>query len=685
MKKLLLSVFLSFFTVLAFGQKDIPKYSYEDLEPTATHQKVEQFVTQFLNNYHYQKFNVDDDLSSKVFDNLIESIDMSHSYFTKAEMEAFEKYRYVLDDALLSGDLEIPFMVFNKYRKKYKERFDYVMKVLDRPFDFSTNETYVVDRDDKEWLNTKTDLDQEWDKIIKSQALSMKLSGSSDSSITKTLKNRYERYESRVAKWRSNDVFQTYMNAFTTVIDPHTSYMVPSTAAQFNIDMSQSLEGIGARLQNENDYVMIVDVIPGGPLFKTHLASKDDYILSVAQGEDGEFQDIVGWLTDDAVNLIRGKKGTIVRLMLKAKDAPVNSEPREVRIERDKIKLEEAVVSAQVIDLEENGKKYKLGLIDIPMFYRDFDGARNGGDFQSTTKDVNKFLADFKNEAIDGVIIDLRNNGGGSLTEAIELTGLFISKGPVVQRKTGKGRIDVEEDEDESVAYAGPLLLLQNRSSASASEIFAGAIQDYNRGIIVGEQSFGKGTVQQLVNLDQFLLSPRVASRKGLSTKGLEEEERYGQLKLTTEKFYRITGNSTQRKGVIPDIAFPSPWDAEDIGESSRPSALEYDEIPSSLFQNQHVISPELLSKINENYKMRLADDEEMKILLEEFEIYKLQRDIKEYSLNYEIRLKEKEENESNMSAMKKLRKSKDGDDRNNDIYLIEAERILKDMIAFQK
>jgi carboxyl-terminal processing protease len=685
MKKLLLSVFLSSFVVLAFGQKDIPKYSYEDLEPTATHQKVEQFVTQFLNNYHYQKFNVDDDLSSKVFDNLIESIDMSHSYFTKAEMEAFEKYRYVLDDALLSGDLEIPFMVFNKYRKKYKERFDYVMKVLDRPFDFSTNETYVVDRDDKEWLNTKTDLDQEWDKIIKSQALSMKLSGSSDSSITKTLKNRYERYESRVAKWRSNDVFQTYMNAFTTVIDPHTSYMVPSTAAQFNIDMSQSLEGIGARLQNENDYVMIVDVIPGGPLFKTHLASKDDYILSVAQGEDGEFQDIVGWLTDDAVNLIRGKKGTIVRLMLKAKDAPVNSEPREVRIERDKIKLEEAVVSAQVIDLEENGKKYKLGLIDIPMFYRDFDGARNGGDFQSTTKDVNKFLADFKNEAIDGVIIDLRNNGGGSLTEAIELTGLFISKGPVVQRKTGKGRIDVEEDEDESVAYAGPLLLLQNRSSASASEIFAGAIQDYNRGIIVGEQSFGKGTVQQLVNLDQFLLSPRVASRKGLSTKGLEEEERYGQLKLTTEKFYRITGNSTQRKGVIPDIAFPSPWDAEDIGESSRPSALEYDEIPSSLFQNQHVISPELLSKISENYKMRLADDEEMKILLEEFEIYKLQRDIKEYSLNYEIRLKEKEENESNMSAMKKLRKSKDGDDRNNDIYLIEAERILKDMIAFQK
>jgi carboxyl-terminal processing protease len=685
MKKLLITSYLGFIGIMAIGQNEIPKYSYEDLEPTATHQKVEQFVTQFLNSYHYQKFNVDDSLSSKVFDNMMESMDRSHTYFTKTEMDAFEKYRYVLDDALLSGDLEIPFMVFNKYRKNYKERFDYVMEVLEKPFDFSTNETFVVDRDEKEWVNSKEDLDQEWDKIIKSQALSMKLSGSSDSSITETLKKRYERYESRVAKWRANDVFQTYMNAFTTVIDPHTSYMVPSAAAQFNIDMSQSLEGIGARLQNENDYVMIVDVIPGGPLFKTQQASKDDYILSVAQGEEGDFQDIIGWLTDDAVNLIRGKKGTIVRLMLKSKNAPINSEPREVRIERDKIKLEEAVVSAQVIELEENGKNYKLGLIDIPMFYRDFDAARKGGDFQSTTKDVNKFLDEFKDKNIEGVIIDLRNNGGGSLTEAINLTGLFIPKGPVVQRKTGKGRIDVEEDKDESIAYSGPLLVLQNRSSASASEIFAGAIQDYNRGLIVGEQSFGKGTVQQLVNLDQFLLSPKVASRKGASTQGLEEDERYGQLKLTTEKFYRITGNSTQRKGVIPDIEFPSPWAAEDMGESSRPSALEYDEIPSSLFQNQAIISPELLLKVSDEYQKRIAVNDEMKNLLEEFEIYKQQRDVKEYSLNYEIRLKEKEESESNREAIKKLRKSKDGDDRSDDLYLTEAEKILKDMIAFHR
>ncbi len=684
MKKLLILSSVLLLGATTYGQKKEPKYSYKDLEPTATHHKVEQFVTQFLNNYHYQKFKIDDDLSSQVYDNLIESIDGGHSYFLKKDVEEFEKYRYVLDDALLSGDLDIPFLIFNRYRKIYKERLDYVMKRLDKPFDFTKNETYQADRDGLDYLASRKELDKEWDKIIKSQALSFKLNGSTDSAMVSTLKRRYERYESRVAKWRSSDVFQSYMNAFTRAIDPHTNYMVPSRAAQFNIDMSQSLEGIGARLQNRDDYVMIVDIIPGGPLFKTQQANKEDYILAVAQ-DDGEFQDIVGWLTDDAVTLIRGKKGSVVRLLLKAKDAPLNSEPREVVIVRDKIKLEEAVASAEIIELQKDDRDYRIGLVDIPMFYRDFDGARKGGDFQSTTRDVNEFLQGFKKDGLDGVIIDLRNNGGGSLTEAINLTGLFIPKGPVVQRRTGKGRIDVEEDRDISVSFDGPLLVLQNRGSASASEIFAGAIQDYNRGLIVGEQSFGKGTVQQLVNLDQFLLSPKVASRRGGGTKGLEEEERYGQLKLTTEKFYRITGNSTQRKGVIPDISFPSPWEADEIGESSRPTALAYDEIESSLFQDQQKVNPELLTILNDNYKKRTSEDEEMKSLLKEIEFYKMQRETTEFSLNYEDRLKEKESNDENSKVIKKLRKSKEGDERANDLYLIEAKKIMEDMLAFEK
>ncbi|AWV98111.1 carboxy terminal-processing peptidase [Arcticibacterium luteifluviistationis] len=685
MKRILIVCGVLFYSVFGFAQNNYGKYSYDDLEPSETQHKVEQFVTQFLNNYHYQKFNVDDELSTKVFNNMIESIDGGHSYFTQSDIEEFEKYRFLIDDALLSGDLEIPFEIFNKYRRVYKKRFDYVMNFLDKPFDFTSNEMYSVDEEEKDWAYSEEDLDKEWDKIITSQALSLKLSGSSDSAIVSTLKRRFDRYESRVAKWHSEDIFQTYMNSFTRAIDPHTSYMIPRTAAQFNIDMSQSLEGIGARLQNNDDYVMIMDIIPGGPLFKTQLANNDDYILGVAQGDDGEFQDIVGWLTDDAVNLIRGKKGTVVRLLLKAKEAPINSEPREIRIVRDKIKLEEAVASAEVLELKDGDSVYKIGLIDIPMFYRDFDGARSGDDFQSTTKDVDVFLKDFNSKGLDGVIIDLRNNGGGSLTEAINLTGLFIPNGPVVQRRTGKGRIDVEKDNDTSVSYSGPLLVLQNRHSASASEIFAGAIQDYNRGLIVGEQSFGKGTVQQLVNLDQFLLSPRVASRKGAASKGIEEEERYGQLKLTTEKFYRITGNSTQNKGVVPDIALPTPWDSEESGESSMESALPYDQISSSTFTKENTITIEVLSKITNQYNERLSTDEEMKLLVKDIELYKKQREIKEYSLNYEVRLKEKNDNEEVISAIKKLRKTKEGDDRANDVYLVEAQKILKDLIAYQE
>lgn len=681
MKKLVLALSVSLLSLNLYAQPETPKYSYEDLEPSNTHKRVEQFATQFLSNYHYQKFQVDDSLSSDVFDNFLSDVDRSHSYFTRQDIEDFEQYRYTLDDALLTGDLELPFLVYNRFRKIYRKRFEFIEDYLSKPFNFESDEKYNVNRSELDWAGSQSELDEDWSKILLGQALSMKLSGSSDSSIAKTLKKRYERYESRVAKWRSEDVFQSYMNAFTEAIDPHTSYMIPSTAAQFNIDMSQSLEGIGAQLRNEGDYVMIVDIIPGGPLFKTQQAQKDDYILGVAQGDDGDFQDIIGWLTDDAVKLIRGKKGTVVRLLLKSKEAPASSEPREVRIVREKIKLEEAVAEGEVMEIEEDGRTYKIGLIDIPMFYRDFDGARRGSDFQSTTKDVKRFLEDFQKEDIDGVIVDLRNNGGGSLTEAINLTGLFIPEGPVVQRRTGRGRIDVENDLDPSITYNGPLLILQNRYSASASEIFAGAIQDYNRGLIVGEQSFGKGTVQQLVNLDQFLLSPKVASNKKGGTNGLEEKERYGQLKLTTEKFYRITGNSTQRKGVIPDIAFPSPWISTESGESSRPTALPYDEIRSSDFEDQKIVTDKLREKLRSSFDKRIESSEEMTTLLKEIKIYKEQKNQDEFSLNYEERLKEKEEDEGNRTTIKKLRKTKTGDDHSDDLYLNEAGKVLADLI----
>lgn len=690
MKKSLLITFLGLSSFLTFSQTETPKYSYDPLRPSASHSKVQAFVTQFLNNYHYRKFVLDDSLSSKIWSSFIDNVDGSKAYFTKSEIESFEKYRFSIDEAMLSGELDAPFDVFNTYRMKYKSRHAYIKAFLKKPMDFTTNETYEVNRTTSPWAKDEKELDKVWDKIILSQALGLKLSGSTDSAIVATLSKRYDMYESRVVKWRAEDIFQTFMNSFTEIIDPHTSYMIPSSAAQFNIEMSQSLEGIGATLRNEGDYVMIVDVVPGGPLFKSGQGSKNDYIVGVAQGDEGEFQDIIGWLTDDAVKLIRGKKGTVVRLKLLPSDAPTGTEPKLLRIVREKIKLEEAVAQGEIIDIKHDKKEYKIGVIDIPMFYRDFEDARKGGDFQSTTKDVKKFLLDFEEKGVDGVLIDLRNNGGGSLTEAINLSGLFIPDGPVVQRRTGRGKVDVESDTDKETVYAGPLMILQNRFSASASEIFAGAIQDYKRGVIVGERSYGKGTVQQLVDLDQFLNSPRQASRgkdnNGVSTGvGFEAKERFGQLKLTTEKFYRITGNSTQLKGVEPDLALPSPFNADEMGESSQPTALPYDEVEEAGFVKTNNINEKIISKLDSKFQSRLKSDEALKELVIDLEEYKSQKDKKEYSLNYELRKKEKEASESNRKAVKKTSKASGKTDKEEDLYLTESEKILCDLIGLLK
>lgn len=697
MRKSFLITFFGLSSFLAFSQTEPPKYSYDPLKPTASHSKVQAFVTQFLNNYHYRKFVLDDSLSSKIWSSFIDNVDGSKAYFTKAEIDSFEKYRFTIDEAMLSGELNAPFDVFNSYRMKYKNRHAYIKDFLKKPMDFTTNDTYEVNRSTSPWAKDEKELDKVWDKMILSQALGLKLSGSTDSAVVATLSKRYDMYESRVVKWRAEDIFQTFMNAFTEIIDPHTSYMIPSSAAQFNIEMSQSLEGIGATLRNEGDYVMIVDVVPGGPLFKSGQASKNDYIVGVAQGDNAEFQDIIGWLTDDAVKLIRGKKGTVVRLKLLPSDAPIGTEPKLLRIVREKIKLEEAVAQAEIIDIKHDKKDYKIGVIDIPMFYRDFEDARKGGDFQSTTKDVKKFLLDFEEKGVDGVLIDLRNNGGGSLTEAINLSGLFIPEGPVVQRRTGRGKVDIESDTDKETVYAGPLMILQNRFSASASEIFAGAIQDYKRGVIVGERSYGKGTVQQLVDLDQFLNSPRQASRNresggivGLNGSnangvGFDAKERFGQLKLTTEKFYRITGNSTQLKGVEPDLALPSPFNADEMGESSQPTALPYDEVENVGFVKTNNINEKIVNKLESKFQSRLKSDEALKELVIDLEEYKSQKDKKEYSLNYELRKKEKEDTENNRKAVKKINKSSGKTDKDEDLFLTETEKILCDLIALLK
>ena len=357
-----------------------------------------------------------------------------------------------------------------------------------------------------------------------------------------------------------------------------------------------------------------------------------------------------------------------------------------MRIVREKIKLEEAVAQGSVIEIKHEKKDYKLGVIDIPMFYRDFEDARKGGDFQSTTKDVKKFLLEFEEKGVDGVLIDLRNNGGGSLTEAINLSGLFITEGPVVQRRTGRGKVDIEYDTDKELVYNGPLMILQNRFSASASEIFAGAIQDYKRGLIVGETSYGKGTVQQLVDLDQFLNSPRQASRSNSGNGvGFEAKERFGQLKLTTEKFYRISGNSTQLKGVEPDIHMPSPFNSDEMGESSLPTALPYDEVEKANYLKLNIVNEKLVNKLTSKFSNRLKTDENLIDLVADLDDYKAQKDKNEYSLNYEIRKKEKDESEDKRKSVKKLNKSTTKGGKEEDVYLTESEKILCDMIQALK
>lgn len=684
---------LAFFGLQSFSHSGTAsadyKFAADDLQPTATQKKVENLVTEILSNYHYRRVPLNDSLSSKIFDNYIKELDFNKMNFTSTDIENFEKYRFELDDQLKNGELTAAYQIYNVFRNRAKERFAFVASMLSKPVDFKADETYTPDRENASWAKSKDELDNIWRKAVKSTLLDWKISGKADTSAIKDLKERYKRTEKYFDKTKSEDVFQQFMNSFTESVDPHTTYFIPKTASTFNQEMAQSFEGIGATLRNEGDYVMIVDCIVGGPAFRSKQLNPKDRIVAVAQGDDKPYQDIVGWFTDDAVKLIKGPKNTVVRLKILPSNAPVGSVPKEVRLVREKIKLEEGTAKKEVLNFNKDGKEYKLGLITIPLFYRDFEGARNGEQgYKSTTADVKKFLNELKAEKVDGVIVDLRNNGGGSLTEAVSLTGLFISQGPVVQRRQSDGEISVENDRDPSVTYDGPVSVLVNRFSASASEIFAGAIQDYKRGLIIGEQTYGKGTVQSLVDLDRFL--------KG-------EPEGVGQLKITMEKFYRITGSSTQHKGVTPDIELPSSFSASEFGESSQPSALPWDMIASTKYSPTSDIKDNELTKLRALYQDRLKSDAELKKLVADINFIKKSKEKKTISLQEDKRRKEIDEQkkkniaelgddlanetkepekiatDSTSIAQAKLKILKER--RSKDVYLKECERILTDYI----
>ena len=601
------------------------------IKPDNHYQIENQLITSILTRYHYKEFDINDSLSIIIFDRYLDALDNGKNYFILSDIEEFNTQKLLLDDKLFKGDIQFYYDVFNVYLKRLNERMTYVDELLNSEFDYSINENYEYDRDKSDWAKDQSELNELWRKRLKNDALTYKLNGKDWEFIQKTLKKRYKNFSQFLNQSNSEDVFQIAMNSFTQAIDPHTNYLSPVTSDNFKIDMSLSLEGIGARLQTEDDYTKVAEIIPGGPADKSGLLKADDKIIGVAQGEDGEFEDIIGWRITDAVKLIRGAKGTLVRLQILKAGSDLNAKPIEISLIREKVKLEDQAAKGSVLEIMNDEKPFRIGVIDIPKFYNDFEGQRNGdGNYKSTTKDVKNILDSLKSENVDGVIIDLREDGGGSLKEAIELTGLFIKNGPVVQVKNSEGNIDIAKDPDPSIVYDGPLAVLVNRFSASASEIFSGAIQDYGRGLIIGEQTYGKGTVQNLIDLN------RLSSQKNLNL---------GQVKLTIAKYYRVNGGSTQNLGVVPDISYPTMIDPKDFGESSEPSALPWDEIKSADF-NRYADLTKLLPEINKKHLQRISSNKDFQNLIEDIQIYKENKKKTFISLNEDIRKEEKQKEE---------------------------------------
>jgi len=546
-----------------------------NLQPVGRHEQIGLLATEFVERSHYSHAKVDDDLSSQILDRYIESLDNNRMYLLASDIDEFETFRYQLDDMIRSEPLDPVFQMFEVYRTRVRERLNFALQQLETEPNYSIDEDYIFDRSELPWAETAEDLNSLWRKRVKNDALNLKLADKDWEETSDVLEKRYKNFLKRMDQVRSDDVFETFMNAFAHTLDPHSSYLSPRNSEEYRIQMSLSYFGIGASLQIDADNVMVnvISIIPGGPAAIDGRLQPKDRITAVGQGEDGELEDVIGWRLDDVVDLIRGEAGTIVRLQILTDGALPGAPQKILDLTRNQVKLEEQAAKSSVIQVPRDGREWSIGVIDVPSFYRDYRALSRGEkDYKSTTKDVKRLIAELEEQGIDGLIIDLRDNGGGHLTEATALSGLFIDNGPVVQLRHENGRINRLDDPDPvpRVAYSGPLAVLVNRYSASASEIFAAAIQDYRRGIIVGQQTFGKGTVQNLYALDQYVRVP--------------EGEGLGQLTLTMGKYYRVTGESTQHRGVSPDIELPSHIDATLVGESVRETALPWDTIRTTRF-----------------------------------------------------------------------------------------------------
>jgi carboxyl-terminal processing protease len=621
----------------AFEQKPLKgdELALPILQPETQHIASSKRITARFTRSHYKKIQINDELSSDIYDKFIKQLDYSRHVFLAQDIKSFEAHRLAFDNVIAGGDLNVAYDIFNLNLKRRLERYEYALSLLDSkptndktsdtetksesPFDFSTDEVYSYDRENAPWPLDKKELDALWYSKVKSDALNLTLTGKSWEKTQKILSKRYKYAIKRLKQSESEDVFQLVMNSFARVVEPHTSYLSPRNAERFQMDMNLSLEGIGAVLSAEEDYTVIQSVVTGGPADKSKQLKAKDRIVGVAQSEK-EFEDVIGWRLDDVVEKIKGPKGTTVRLQVLSGESDDDANIKIVTIVRDTIKLEDRAAKSDVY-FENNDSKAskKLGIITIPSFYNNL------------SRDVKKEIASLKEQNVEGIIIDLRGNGGGSLTEATLLTGLFIEKGPVVQIRDGANRVEVNQDRDGITYYSGPLTVMVDRYSASASEIFAAAIQDYGRGVIIGEHTFGKGTVQQ---------------HRGLGRIYDLYEKPLGSIQYTIAKFYRINGGSTQHRGVLPDIEFPTAVNPDDWGESKEENALPWDQIPKAHYAPLSDLSNKI-KLLTKSYDERIISNAEFNYLLSDIIEYKAEKDNKTISLNLNERKSKRETNKA--------------------------------------
>jgi len=667
---------------LALGGNAAAANKWDGLQPDRDEIVASLNVVELLKRHHYSKPPLDDARSLIIYDSYIKLLDPARSYFTAADIAEFDKWKTQFDDFLKSGNLDPGFTIYKRYLDRVKQRLDFALAELNKgvdKIDFTAKENLLIDRKDAPWMKDQAELDDLWRKRVKDEVLRQKIAGKEPKQIQETLTKRYKNQLARLDQTRAEDIFQAYINTFAQSYDPHTNYLSPDNAENFDINMSLSLEGIGAVLQSDNDQVKIVRLVPAGPAAKTKQVAPADKIIGVAQGNK-EMVDVVGWRLDEVVKLIRGPKGSVVRLeVIPASNAPSDQTSKVVSITREAVKLEEQAAKKSVLKLKQDGRDYKLGIIEIPAFYLDFKAYRAGDpEYKSTTRDVKKLLTELQKEKVDGVVIDLRNNGGGSLQEATELTSLFIEKGPTVLVRNSDGRVDVLEDENPGAFYKGPLALLVNRLSASASEIFAGAMQDYHRALIIGGQTFGKGTVQTIQPLN------------------------HGELKLTLAKFYRVSGQSTQHQGVLPDIDYPSIIDTKEIGESALPEAMPWDTIRSVVKPAADPFKP-YLAQLKAQHEARSDKDAEFTYIRDRLALTQKLMTEKTVSLNEQDRRARHDEIEAKQLALENIRRKAKGEeplkelkkededalpveDENtkpeDDAYLSETGRILIDYLS---